>query len=138
MSDTAAGLAPNDKVPGSHLTRKIKVQVSPTDKMMTVFIYFLFSLYALICVYPFYSIIINTISANDISAKGDVIFYPMHIQFHNYVDVFKIPGLWDAAVVSVGRTVIGTTLTVGASAFWDLCLPRRICGGENFGIAIRF
>ncbi|WP_156396863.1 carbohydrate ABC transporter permease [Paenibacillus sp. Soil724D2] len=117
MSDTAVGLAPNDKVPGSHLTRKMKVQASPTDKMMTFFIYFLFSLYALICVYPFYSIIINTISANDISAKGDVIFYPMQIQFHNYVDVVKIPGLWDAAVVSVGRTVIGTTLTVGASAF---------------------
>ena len=45
--------------------------------MITVLIYFLFSLYALICVYPFYSIIINTISANDISAKGDVIFYPI-------------------------------------------------------------
>lgn len=117
MSDTAAGLAPNDKVPGSLLTRKIKVQVSPTDKMSTVLIYVLFSLYALICVYPFYSIIINTISANDISAKGDVIFYPINIQFHNYVDAFKIPGLWDAAIVSVGRTVIGTTLTVGASAF---------------------
>ncbi|MDU0202086.1 MULTISPECIES: carbohydrate ABC transporter permease [Paenibacillus] len=117
MSHTAAGLAANDKVPGSHLTKKMKVQVSATDKMITVLIYVLFSLYALICVYPFYSIIINTISANDISAKGDVIFYPINIQFHNYVDAFKIPGLWDAAVVSVGRTVIGTTLTVGASAF---------------------
>ncbi|MCY9659929.1 carbohydrate ABC transporter permease [Paenibacillus chondroitinus] len=117
MSHTAAGLAPNDKVPGSHLARKMKVQTSATDKMMTVLIYGLFSLYALICVYPFYSIIINTISANDISAKGDVIFYPINIQFHNYVDAFKIPGLWDAAIVSVARTVIGTALTVGASAF---------------------
>ncbi|MDD9269678.1 carbohydrate ABC transporter permease [Paenibacillus sp. GCM10023248] len=117
MSDTAAGLVQNDKVPGRHLTRKIKVKVSPTDKMITILIYVLFSLYAFVCVYPFYSIIINTISANDISAKGDVIFYPVQVQFHNYVDAFKIPGLLDAAVVSVARTVIGTALTVGASAF---------------------
>lgn len=117
MSDTAAGLVQNDKVPSSHLTRKIKVKVSPTDKMITILIYVLFSLYAFVCVYPFYSIIINTISANDISAKGDVIFYPVQVQFHNYVDAFKIPGLLDAAVVSVARTVIGTALTVGASAF---------------------
>ena len=47
MSDTAAELTPNDKVPHSHFDKKAKSQVSATDKLITVLIYRLFSLYAL-------------------------------------------------------------------------------------------
>ncbi|MGO4109745.1 carbohydrate ABC transporter permease [Paenibacillus sp. YAF4_2] len=111
---------------------KVKLQTSTTDKMISVLIYTMFSLFALICVYPFYSIIINTISANDISARGDVVFFPKHIHFQNYLDVFKIPGLWDAAVISLGRTVIGTTLTVGASAFLGFMFTQEDMWGRRF------
>ncbi|MEK5641453.1 MULTISPECIES: carbohydrate ABC transporter permease [Paenibacillus] len=112
--------------------RKAAVQVSPTDKMITVLIYVLFSLFACVCVYPFYSIIINTISANDISARGDVVFYPLHIHFQNYLDVFKIPGLGNAALISLGRTVIGTLLTVGASAFLGFMFSQEDMWGRRF------
>ncbi|CAM3221532.1 carbohydrate ABC transporter permease [Paenibacillus lupini] len=111
---------------------KVKVQTSTTDKMISVLIYTVFSLFALICVYPFYSIIINTISANDISARGDVVFFPKHIHFQNYLDVFKIPGLWDAAVISLSRTLIGTTLTVGASAFLGFMFTQEDMWGRRF------
>ncbi|SFD50696.1 putative aldouronate transport system permease protein [Paenibacillus catalpae] len=111
---------------------KVKVQTSATDKMISVLIYTMFSLFALICVYPFYSIIINTISANDISARGDVVFFPKQIHFQNYLDVFKIPGLWDAAVISLGRTLIGTTLTVGASAFLGFMFTQEDMWGRRF------
>lgn len=117
MSGKAAGLAPNENVYNSNSVKKMKDQMSITDKMISAVTYALFALFAFICVFPFYSIVINTISANDISAKGEVIFYPRQIHFHNYLDVFKIPGLWNAAIVSLGRTLIGTILTVGASAF---------------------
>lgn len=111
---------------------KVKLQVSKTDKIISVLIYTLFSVFALICVYPFYSIIINTISANDISARGDVVFFPKHIHFQNYLDVFKIPGLWDAAVISLSRTLIGTTLTVGASAFLGFMFTHEDMWGRRF------
>ncbi|WP_223193026.1 carbohydrate ABC transporter permease [Paenibacillus sedimenti] len=117
MSDKAADLAPIENVRNNNSVKKMKDQVSAADKMISAVIYVLFALFSFICVYPFYSIIINTISANDISARGEVVFYPRQIHFQNYVDVFKIPGLWNAAVISLGRTLIGTTLTVGASAF---------------------
>ncbi|MFC4808665.1 carbohydrate ABC transporter permease [Paenibacillus sp. GCM10023250] len=116
----------------SRLDKKTRFQVSATDKFISVAIYSLFSLFALICVYPFYSIIINTISANDISAKGEVVFFPKHIHFQNYVDVFKIPGLGSAALVSLGRTVIGTTLTVGASAFLGFMFTQEDMWGRKF------
>lgn len=111
---------------------KVKVRVSLADRMISVLIYTLFSLFALICVYPFYSIIINTISANDISARGDVVFFPKQVHFQNYLDVFKIPGLWDATVISLSRTVIGTSLTVGASAFLGFMFTQEDMWGRKF------
>lgn len=41
--------------------------MSTTDKTFNVFNYLLFGIFTLICIYPFYYMIINTISANDIS-----------------------------------------------------------------------
>lgn len=132
MSDHQTELAPNAKKSNSRISKNIKMQVSPTDKMISAVIYVLFSLFAFICVYPFYSIIINTISANDLSAKGEIAFWPRGIHFQNYVDVFKIPGLWNAFVISLGRTVIGTLLTVGASAFLGFMFAQEDMWGKKF------
>lgn len=116
----------------SRVDKRSGFKLSATDKFISVLIYTLFSLFALICVYPFYSIIINTISANDLSARGDVVFYPKGIHFQNYLDVFKIPGLGRAALISVSRTVIGTTLTVGASAFLGFMFSQEDMWGRRF------
>ena len=42
-----------------------KKPLSASDKVFNVFNYLLFGLLTLICLYPFYYLIINTISAND-------------------------------------------------------------------------
>ena len=76
-----------------------------------------FGVFTLLCVYPFYYIFINTISDNTLSARGLVMLYPVGFHLDNYAQVMKIQGLALAALVSVGRTVIGTLLTVFASAF---------------------
>lgn len=132
MRDQGAGLAANPNKPDRHVSNKVKMQVSATDRIISVVIYFLFSLFAFICIYPFYSIIINTISANDLSAKGEVVFLPKQIHFQNYIDVFKIPGLLNAFMISLGRTVLGTTLTVGASAFLGFMFSQEDMWGKRF------
>lgn len=76
-----------------------------------------FALFALVCGYPFYYLIINSISANDVSALGDVRLLPTGIHLENYTQIFALPGLASATLVSVARTVIGTAATVLASAF---------------------
>lgn len=124
MSDKAAGLAANTVINNK--------QSSIADILISSLIYTLYTLFALLCIFPFYSIIINTISANDLSARGDIVFYPQQIHFQNYLDVFKIPGLWDAAIISLGRTLIGTTLTVGASAFLGFMFSQEDMWGRKF------
>ena len=112
--------------------KKMEIRGSASDKLISVITYLMFTLFGLICMYPFYYIIINTISANDISAKGEVIFYPISIHLQNYIDVFKIPGLWNATMISVGRTVIGTILTVGASALLGFMFTQEDMWARKF------
>lgn len=94
-----------------------KVKESFGDRMVGVVCYIVFSLCALVCVYPFYYIFINTISANDLSARGVILFWPQGIHFKNYLSALQIDGLFQATKISLGRTIIGTACTVGASAY---------------------
>ena len=99
---------------GSH---PVGHRISFGERVFLFFLYVFFLLFTLICVYPFYYLIINSISANDVSARGDVMFYPIGIHFQNYADVMKIQGLGRAALISVGRTVLGTLCTIIGSSF---------------------
>lgn len=76
-----------------------------------------FGLIAFVCGYPFYYLIINSISANDVSALGDIRFLPQGMHLDNYRQVIQLDGLTQAALVSFARTVIGTAATVLASAY---------------------
>jgi len=79
--------------------------------------YMFFALFTLICIYPFYYLIINSISSNHLSAGGHIIFYPRELQFNNYVQIFKLQGLMQATFISVSRTVIGTIAPVAVSTY---------------------
>ncbi len=83
------------------------------DNVFNVFNYGVFGLLTLICAYP----IINTLSANDLSAAGEILFFPKGFHLDNYKQVLKLNGIFNAAVISVARTVLGTALSVLASAF---------------------
>lgn len=91
-----------------------------------------FALITLLCAYPFYYLIINTISANDLSANGLINFWPQGIHFRNYIDVLKLRGLSNSAMISVARTVIGTICTVFASAFLGFMFTQQKMWGRKF------
>lgn len=97
--------------------RKAGIRMSAGSVFFDILNYTAFALFTLICIYPFYYLIINTISANDLSENGFINFIPKGIHFSNYIEVLKLKGLGQAAIISILRTAIGTTLTVVASAF---------------------
>ena len=87
------------------------------DIVFGILNYAVFGLFTLICFYPFYYLIINSVSANDLSSNGSINFLPSQLHLENYKQVLQLKGLGLAALVSVGRTIIGTICTVLASAF---------------------
>ncbi len=113
------------------IKKRIKNQ-SFGDAAISVLTYVFFAAFAFICIYPFYYIFINTISSNELSQKGLIIFLPRELHIQNYLKAIKIPGLLDAAVISVGRTVIGTLLTVGTTAFLGFMFTRETLWCRKF------
>ena len=97
---------------------------SPGDRVISVLTYFIYAIFAFVCAYPFYYIIINSISANNLSERGKVLFLPMEIHFKNYERMVNIPGLMDAAKISLLRTLVGTLLTVLIAAFLGYMFTR--------------
>ncbi|AXK46783.1 carbohydrate ABC transporter permease [Brachybacterium saurashtrense] len=87
--------------------------------------YTVFALLAFVCGYPFYYLIVNSISANDLSALGEIRFLPQGMHLDNYRQVFDLDGLPRAAVISVARTVIGTIATVLASAYLGFMFTQQ-------------
>ena len=102
------------------------------DMIFTIINYAVFLLLVFLCAYPFYFLIINSISANDVSALGDVRWWPVGFHLGNYKEVFQLDGLPLAAVVSVGRTVIGTAVTVLASAFLGFMFTQSKMWARQF------
>ena len=66
------------------------------------------SIFAFLCIYPLYYVIINAISDNQLVQKGMIDFFPRGIHFQNIIDVFKLKGFSNALFVSFARVVLQT------------------------------
>jgi putative aldouronate transport system permease protein len=84
-----------------------------------------FVLFTLICIFPFYYLFINTISDNEQVRRGLVNFWPVGIHFDNYLKLTDIQDLGTSFLVSLSRTVLGTILTVVASAFVGYLMTKN-------------
>ncbi len=116
----------------SEVAVKNKIKISAEDRAVEIVCYIIFSIAAFLCLYPFYYILINTVSANDISARGDVLFWPKGFHLHNYVSASRIDGLLQAFKISLLRTSIGTAMTVFASAFLGFMFTQEKMWARKF------
>jgi len=104
-------------IPGAHpggsyankviMKTTIKDNTSMGDRVFNVFNIVFMTIFAFICFYPFYYIVINTVSANHLVDRGNILLYPIGFHLENYAKIFKLDRLLPAAVVSVARTALG-------------------------------
>jgi len=87
------------------------------DKVFNVVNITFFTLFTLICIFPFYYLLINTISNNDLVGKNLITLVPKGIHFSNYVALKDVADFGNSVLVTVSRTILGTTLMVLVSAF---------------------
>jgi len=66
-------------------------------------------LMVLICIYPIWYVLIQSLSGTMVSGKGFII--PYQITLKNYALVFQLKGVFPALTVSVARTIVGTCVT---------------------------
>lgn len=111
---------------------RLRKNYTAIDILFYIIIYIIFTLVTIACIYPFYFLIINTLTANDISSRTAVLLLPQKIHFDNYIKILNLNGLSDALLVSVARTAIGTLLTVFASAFLGFLFTQKEMWGRKF------
>lgn len=99
-------------------------KLSVGDRIANVIIYVVFGLFALICAFPIYYIFINSISDNAAVSRGDVMFWPVGIQFQNYIDILQQPDIASAIWNTLARTFLGTFLSLLLTAFMGYAFSR--------------
>ena len=100
--------------------------------MFDVFLIVFFTVFTFICVFPFYYLFINTISDNNMVASGQINFFPRGIHFTNYARILGEGDLFNAVIVTVARTVLGTALMVITSAWAGYLVTRQKMWHRSF------
>lgn len=104
-----------------------KYRITFGDVIFNILNYTFFIVFTISCIFPFYYLFINTISDNDLVAKGLINFIPKGIHFSNYTSLFTsgTGEIGQAFLVSIGRTILGTALMVVASAFVGYLVTKQ-------------
>lgn len=102
----------------------LKRKIQASDFAFNFVNYFFLILLLIATVYPFYYILIYSISDSFEAQKG-VFLWPAGFSLESYKASFQLKGLTDAAIVSVLRTVLGTIITVLCCAFFAYLITKR-------------
>ena len=111
---------------------KRSFKMKPGDYVFSIINYTVFAIFTLICLFPFYYLLINTISDNDLVRIGAIKFIPRGIHFNNFLALRNVSDLGTSIIVSVGRTVFGTALMVFASALTGFLVTQKEMWKRSF------
>lgn len=107
-------------------------KTKPGDVVFNVLNYLFFTLFTIICIFPFYYLFINTISDNGLVKRGLINFYPKGLNIDNYLALKGVNDLGYAFIVTISRTVLATTLMVVASAFVGYLVTKQEMWKRSF------
>ncbi|WP_340021475.1 carbohydrate ABC transporter permease [Paenibacillus sp. FSL K6-1096] len=94
------------------------------DAAFTVCNYLFLTLLVIVTIYPFYYIFIYSVS-DPIEAQKGVLIWPAGFSLEAYKATVKLPGIADAAIVTVARTVLGTLITVFSCSFFAYLITKN-------------
>lgn len=94
--------------------------------------YFVFGIIGLICVYPFYYLMICTISDNNLVELGNIVLYPKGIHFDNYLKVLSVQNLGNSVIISLMRTLTGTIIGVLATSYMAYFFTKQEMVARTF------
>jgi putative aldouronate transport system permease protein len=103
----------------------VRYRQTTGDVIFKVVNYTVFTIFTLICIFPFYYLFINTISDNDLVGKNMITLIPHGIHFSNYIALKDVNDFGNAVLVTVSRTILGTALMVITSAFAGYLSSKR-------------
>lgn len=111
---------------------------SKSDKIYMAVIYIMLTFIALITLYPFWYVLVASISSGKAVAEGNVFFYPMSVTFDAYKELVKRSEIWTGYANSIFYTVLGTAVNMLFTVCGAYPLSKKYFKGRkilNFAIA---
>jgi len=97
--------------------------------------YFLLTIFAIACLYPFIYAVSSAISGTEAIEKGSVVLWPVNPQFKAFLYVFKTSRFWLCYANTLFLTFFGTLFAVLLSIFGAYALSKERL---PFGRALNF
>lgn len=91
-----------------------------SEVAFSVFNYVFFVILCIIMVYPFWHVVMMSLSSVEATAKGGVFLWPKGFNLDTYIKVFKDPSIWSGYFTTVMVTLAGTffgTLFTATTAY---------------------
>ena len=101
------------------------------DISLSVMKYIYVAGFTLLCFYPFYYVIIGSISSPEEVAKG-VYLLPRGLTLETYKELFARGDLVNAYLVTIARTVVGTVLHILCTSMLAFLVTRKEMVGRKF------
>ena len=90
-----------------------------------------FTAFTVLCIFPIYYLFINTISDNTLVQTGQINYFPQGVHFGNYLALLNVRDLGQSLLVTVARTVLGTSIMVLASALAGYLVTQQLMPGRK-------
>ncbi|HOJ10619.1 MAG TPA: carbohydrate ABC transporter permease [Clostridiales bacterium] len=81
-------------------------------------------MFSIFCVYPFYYMLCYSLSDPVLATKG-ITLWVRGFTFNNYINVIKLKEIPQAALVSVTRTILGSSVTLFCSGFFAYLMTQQ-------------
>ena len=120
------------KLSSAHAMPSRKIKMSKEDKIYNIVGTIIFLLITFICVYPFWYLLICTISNQKMVELNQVVLLPKGINFRNYVEIFGVQNLYNSFLISVGRTVMTTAVSLVCTSYMAYFFTKRDMWGHTF------
>lgn len=107
-------------------------KMSLEEKTFNIVGMIIFSVITLICFYPFYYLIICTISDQQLVNMNRVTLWPKGINFKNYIEIFQVQNLANSAFISIARTICTTAVSLVCTSYMAYLFTKRQMWGHTF------
>lgn len=108
------------------------MRLSYGDRLFLGMNYTLLFLLGFVAFYPFWNATVISFNSGSDTMLGGVTFWPRDFTLSNYEVVFKDKRLIDGFVISVLRTVVGTLMSIIATAIFAYGMTKREMMGRKF------
>jgi ABC-type glycerol-3-phosphate transport system permease component len=92
---------------------------------------FIFTLFVLLCIYPFYYILVYSLSNPQSVGRVGLLLWPIDFTLGNYKQIFGLSGFLSSFIVSALRAIIGTAVTILFSSMLAYTLTKERLPGRK-------